>query len=210
MSGVKDYFEGVIFVFSKDLSGWCAEDNQSLRADLSPSNQTRSGARGLASFRTRFRPLRALPRPSSLSSRRGQVDPPTFRPRPSSLSSRRGQAAPPTFRPRPSRARRAAPRPAGAGTRLLLVSFPEAELIWFGERCAATSKLLDTRGLCVPSARAADRTSLDGAGPALLQGWRDQATVSSGRGAWRPPAGPQALPRGSGTPTFSPLAGPRA
>lgn len=40
----KDYFERVIFVFSKDLSGCCAKDRQAGRAELSPSNQTRSVA----------------------------------------------------------------------------------------------------------------------------------------------------------------------
>lgn len=34
-------------------------------------------------------------------------------------------------------------------------------------------------------------------GPSLLYDWRERASVSSGRGAWHPHAGPQALPRGS-------------
>lgn len=58
-------------------------------------------------------------------------------PRPSSLTCGRVLAAPPTFRPRPSREPREALRPAGAGRCFLLVSFPEAELIWFGKRSVA-------------------------------------------------------------------------
>lgn len=145
--------------------------------DLSPSNQTRSRVRG------------------GLASERGPAHPVLY---PAPLLSQAGvKAAPPTLRPRPSREPRVAPRPAGAGRCFLLVSFPEAELSWLGERCAGTSEPLDARGWCVAYARGAEGTGREIGGPALLQGWRERVSVSSGRGAWRPRTGPQALLRGS-------------